>query len=240
MLPVFRLSLRQMAGRRRLLIIIVLAALPVAVAATVSFLSRQGQADAEMIDILFDGLIVAAIVPLVMMALATAAFGNELEDRTLSYLVLKPVRRSLIVLPKILASLTVGGSVLVVSGVASALLGLDGSAQAATAVGVAVLAGVVTYAAIFTWAGLLSTSALAYGLIYVFIWEALIGSFFGGIRYLSVRGYTLAIMHWMDEDTFAEFGERAIELPAAIGGVVGVTLVFLALSVFRLRRMDVP
>ena len=109
------------------------------------------------------------------MVLATAAFGNEVEDRTLSYLVLKPVRRSLIVLPKLLASIVVGGMVVVASGVVATLLGasdvgavivvLDGSAKAALAVGVALLAGAVTYAAIFTWAGLISSRAIAFALV---------------------------------------------------------------------------
>ena len=249
--PMLGLSFRQLASRKRLVVIILLASLPIGLAALVSAtLSEDESSNREFINILLDGLLVGAILPLVTMVLATAAFGNELEDRTLSYLVLKPVSRSLIVLPKLLASIIVVGPLLIASGVAATLLGasgvgatllvLDGELQVAVAVGVAIFAGVVTYAAIFTWAGLLSSRALAFALIYVFLWEGIISSFLGGVRYLSVRGYTLSILHGLDEQSFESLSERVIEFPAAIAGAVGVTVVFFWLTVNRLRRMDVP
>ena len=248
---VLRLSLRQLGGRWRLLLILLLAALPIALAALVSAtLSEDESSNEEFINTLLDGLLIAGILPIVTMVLATASFGNEMEDRTLSYLVLRPVRRSLIVLPKLLAPIIVGGPVLVVSGIVATLLGgsslgvvivvLHGDGQAALAVGTAVLAGVVAYAAIFTWAGLMTTRALAFGLIYVFIWEALITSFLGGVRYLSIRAYTLAILHGMDDSSFASLEGRVIEFQAAIWGTIIVTLVFFLLTVRRLRRMDIP
>lgn len=233
------------------MLILLLAALPIALASLVSAtLSEDESSNEEFINTLLDGLLIAGILPIVTMVLATASFGNEMEDRTLSYLVLRPVRRSLIVLPKLLAPIIVGGPVLVVSGIVATLLGgsslgvvivvLHGDGQAALAVGTAVLAGVVAYAAIFTWAGLMTTRALAFGLIYVFIWEALITSFLGGVRYLSIRAYTLAILHGMDDSSFASLEGRVIEFQAAIWGTIIVTLVFFLLTVRRLRRMDIP
>ena len=247
----FRLSVRQLASRSRLLLILLLALLPVALAALVSATLGEDQtSNEEFINTLLDGLLIAGILPIVTMVLATAAFGNEVEDRTLSYLVLKPVRRSLIVLPKLLASIVVGGMVVVASGVVATLLGasdigavivvLDGSAQAALAVGVALLAGAVTYAAIFTWAGLISSRAIAFALVYVFLWEGLISTFLGGVRYLSVRGYTLSILHGLDGQSFGALDSRVIEFPAALVGAAVTTAGFFWLTVRRLRRMDVP
>ncbi len=240
MVPVLLLSLRQLASRRRLLLIVLLAFLPVSLAVLISALA-EGQSDLgqDIVNLLIDGMIVGAILPIVTIALATAAFGNELGDRTLSYLVLKPVPRSLIVLPKLLASIVVGGPLLIASGVVATLLGVGGG-QAALAVGVALFAGTVTYATIFTWAGLVSTHALGFSLIYVFLWEGLISSFLGGVRYLSVRGYTLAILHGIDDKSFEALGQRVIEFPAALVGAAAVTAVFFWLTVSRLRRMDVP
>lgn len=249
--PTFRLSLRQLASRRRLLLILVLAALPIGLAAIVSAtLDQDETANKEFINTLLDALLTAGIVPIVTMVLATAAFGNELEDRTLGYLTLKPISRLSIVFPKLLASVVVSAPLLIVSGVGATLLGasslgaallaLDSTFQAAVAVGVALLVGVITYAAIFTWAGLISTRALAFALVYVFLWEGLMSTFLGGIRYLSVRGYTLAILHGLDDKSFGPLKDRVIEFPAAIAGAVVVTIVFFGLTVHRLRRMDVP
>lgn len=239
--PIFRLSLHQLAKRWRLLLIMLLATLPVALAAGISAFAGEGESyKADFINNLLDAMLIAAIMPIVTIALATRAFGDELEDRTLSYLVLKPVPRWRIVLPKLLSSIVICGPLLIASGAVATLLGLDGSGQAAVAVGVALFAGVVAYAAIFTWAGLISTHALSFGLIYVFLWEGVGSTFLGGVRYLSVRGYTLAILHGIDEKSFEMLGQRVIEFPAGIVGAAAVTIVFFLLTVRRLRRMDVP
>ena len=249
--PIFRVSLRQLASRRRLLLIFILALLPIGLATLVSLtISGEETSNRSFINGLLDALLISGILPIVIMVLATATFGNELEDRTLSYLVLKPVARWRIVLPKLLAPITIGGPLLVASGIGATILGassigvslltLDNDVRAVVAVGVALLVGVITYAAIFTWTGLITTRALAFGLVYVFLWEGLLSSFLDGIRYLSVRGYMLAVMHGLDDSSFATLEGRVIEFPAAIGGTIAVTVVFFLLSVRRLRRMDVP
>jgi len=238
---VFWLSMRQLTGRWRLALILFLAALPVALAVIVYFAAADDDSFRDnFIDILLDGLLVAAILPIVTMALSTAAFGNEVEDRTLSFLMLNPIPRWHIAIPKLLASIAISGPLLIASGVAAALLGFDGSIRAAVAVGVALFAGVAAYAAIFTWAGLVTNRALAFALIYVLLWEGVISSFIRGVDYSSVRGYTLAIMYGINKPGFESLGDRVIEFPAAIVGAVAVTVVFLLLGVRRLRRMDVP
>ena len=240
--PIFRLSLHQLTGKWRLFLIVSLGGLPVVIVAIIRLVAGESPeigSDGEFADVFFDGLFVGAVMPVVAMALATAAFGNEMEDRTLSYLVLKPVSRILIVLPKLLATVAIGGPLVVASGVASTLLA-SGDAKAATAVGVALLVGVVAYSAIFTWAGLVTRSALGFALLYVFVWEGLLSTFLSGIRYLSIRGYSLAIIHGIDKEGFEGFDGRVIEFPAAIGGAIIVTAAFFALTIFRLRRMDVP
>ena len=47
-------------------------------------------------------------------------------------------------------------------------------------------------------------------------------------------------MEGIGDSPLDAFAELSIELPAAIAGVVGVTVVFFWLTVRRLRRMDVP
>ncbi len=242
MLTLLRLSLRQMSGRRRLALIVVLAALPVALTTLLrGFGGAAEQDDLDgFIDTVVDGMIIGAIMPIVVMTLATASFGNELEDRTLNLLVLKPVSRASIVIPKLLASIAVAGPVSVVAGVVVMMIALgDGSGQASLAVGAALLVGSVAYAAVFTWAGLISSRAIGFTLVYVFLWEGLMSSFLSGIRYLSIRGYTLGILNGLDEETFRSIDGRVIEFPAAVVGAALVTVAFTWLTVRRLQHMDV-
>ena len=77
-------------------------------------------------------------------------------------------------------------------------------------------------------------------LVYVLLWEGVTSTFMSGVDYLSVRGYSLAIMSGLDEASFPALEDRVIELPVAIGGAAVVTVVFLLLGVRRLQRMDVP
>jgi hypothetical protein len=105
---------------------------------------------------------------------------------------------------------------------------------------VALFAGVVTYAALFTWLGLVTSRAIGLAVIYVFLWEGLLSTFVEGIRYLSVRGYSLALLYRIDEDSFGFLSDRVITLAPALVGAAVVTCVFFTLTVRHLRTMEVP
>ena len=241
MLTMFSFSIRQMSGRRRIAIIGLLTLLPVGLAIVLhAFVGDDHDFTDGFNELVLDGLLIGVILPIVVMTLATAAFGNELEDRTLNVLVLKPLPRFALVLPKFLASVLISGGLLGASMIAIMLIALsEHGLGAIVAAVVAVLAGVVAYSALFTWAGLMTTKALAYALVYVFVWEQLLTRFLTNIQYLSVRGYTLAILNGLDEETFSVFDRRVIQFPAAIGGVLIVSVLFVWLTVRRLKRMDV-
>ena len=236
--------MRQLTGKWRLAIILLVAATPVAV--VLAFRAAGGTDDMSANDlqdaarVFLDGMIVAAVLPIVVMTFATASFGNEVEDGTLGYLVLNPVSRWSIALGKVLAPVTIAGPVLAASGIAVTLIGLDGDVRTAAAVGVGLLAGVVGYSMIFAWLGLVAGQPLGFALVYVFLWEGLLSSLLGGIRYLSIRAYTLTLMEGIDDSRLDAFQELTIELPAAVAGVVLVSAAFFWLTVRRLRRMDVP
>ena len=112
--PVFDLSLRQLSGKWRLAIIMLVAAVPVAV--VLAFRAAGGAEDRSANDlqdaakVFLDGMLIAAVLPIVTMTFATASFGNEVEDRTLGYIVLNPVSRWSIVLGKMLAPVAVAGT----------------------------------------------------------------------------------------------------------------------------------
>jgi ABC-2 type transport system permease protein len=107
----------------------------------------------------------------------------------------------------------------------------------ATAVGLA--AGAAAYAAVFTWAGLATRHALLFGLAYIFVWETSLAAYLDGIRYLSIRGYTLAIIDRLDAQHL-ETLDLELGFPTGVVGMAVVVAVFSWLTVRRLRHMDVP
>ena len=240
--PIFRLSLRQLLGKWRIAIIVLLAAIPVGLVAVIRAFNADLLADDlnELAVGIVGVLVVTAVLPTVMMTLATASFGNEVEDRTLGYLVLNPVSRWSIVLSKMLAPVMIAGPVLAVSGMLVACVWLDGDGRTVEAVGVGILAGVAAYSAIFTWLGLAVGHPLGFALVYVFIWEGVLSSLLSGTRYLSVRAYTMTLMKGIDTSRLQLFEEQTMEIQVSIGGLIVVTALFFWLTVRRLRSMDVP
>ncbi len=230
----FTLALRQAVTRRKLALLIVLALLPMGFA---SILVSVNADDGALIGPVLGGLVVSVTLPLTVMVLATGAFGNEVEDRTLSLLTTKPVPRWTIVLAKLVATVVVAAPLMaVVAAVITAMDG-DGTGNAPAVAAVAVAVGVIAYASVFTWAGLITTRALGFGLVYVLLWEALITSFLDGARYLSIRSYIFGTAHGLNDTAFGE--ELTIELPAALVGAALATIVFFLLTVRRLSRMDI-
>jgi ABC-type transport system involved in multi-copper enzyme maturation permease subunit len=234
---VYRLTLRQLSGRWRLVIMTVLAAMPVLVA-LLTLRSKSAPSVNEFEIAILSAMLAGSIAPLVVLAIAAAAFGNEVEDRTLANLTLSPLARWRIAVPKLLATITIAAPFIAVSAFATAHVSFMGDATATIAVTVSALIGVALYASAFVWLGLVSTQAVGLGLLYIVIWEGFFSGFVSGVRLLSIRHLAIAVMHGLDPRRFA--GGNHVTLVTAIALSILVFGGFLALSIRRLRRMDVP
>ena len=236
---VFRLSMRQMASRWRLALIAFLAALPAIIAAWAAW-NGDGSVEAELVQVLIEQLMVGVVLPIVTITLATTAFGNEIEDRTLGLLATKPLAHWRIALPKLLAAIALAAPSLLVGALAAMLIAFEGGVRPALSVCAGILCGTIAYSAIFTWAGAITSRALGFALVYVFLWESLIAGYLEGIRYLSVGAYTRAVAYSLDKTALDMLGERAIGFEAALVGAALVTTAFFLLTALRLRRMEIP
>ena len=238
MAAILTLTMRQLAGSKRLWIVLVLVALPL-LGALLFHVGDTTTTSAEFADDITASLVASGILPLVMLLFATSSFGNEVADRTLVYVAMKPLARWRIVVPKLAASVVVGGIPVALSGLLAVALIDDGSFGGALATGAGLLVGAAAYAAVFTWAGLATRHALVIGLVYVFVWEATLAAYLDGVRFLSIRRYTLSLIHTLDAERLA-----SIDVPlgagAAIVGIVIVIVAFSLLAVRKLRRMDIP
>lgn len=237
MRSVYVLTLRQLSGRWRLTIMTVLAALPVIITVLALWDNDAGSVR-EFETAILGAMLAGSIVPLVVLAIAAAAFGNEVEDKTLANLTTSPIPRWRIALPKLLGTITIAGSFIALSALLTAYVALLGDVTATIAITVAAVAAVAMYASLFVWLGLVSPQAIGIGLLYIVIWEGFFSGFVEGVRMLSIRHYAIALMHGLDERRFA-WGDHpnivvaSILVAVVIGG-------FLLLSIRKLRRMDVP
>lgn len=234
---VYRLTLRQLSGRWRLSIMTVLAALPVLISFVTARASRAPSVE-EFEGIVFSALLAGSISPLVVLAIATAAFSNEIEDRTLANLTLAPIPRWKIVLPKLLATITIAAPFIGLSAFVSSQVAFLGDTTATTAVTVSALIGVALYASVFVWLGLVTPQAIGIGLLYIVLWEGFFSGFIAGVRMFSIRFYSMTLMHTLDPRRFA--ADRHMSSTIVVITCIGVFTAFLLLSIRQLRRMDVP
>lgn len=234
---VYTLTLRQLSGRWRLVIMSVLASLPVLMAVIlVRSVSAPSVEEFELV--VLSGMLAGAISPLVVLAVASVAFANEIEDRTLANLTLSPIPRWQIVVPKLLAAVTVSGPFIVVSAFFTSYVAFNGDMTATVAVTVSAFLGVALYSSAFVWLGLVTTRAIGFGLLYIVLWEGYFSGFVSGVRFLSIRYHAIALMRGFDERRFIATDDLSFGF--AIGASVVVFAGFLLLSIRRLRRMDVP
>ncbi len=239
---VARITWRLLLSRRRWLAIVVASGLPPLVAWV--FLSQTGETGAGTLEIFYGGLsnamVLTVLLPLMGLVHGTAAFGLEIDDGTLRYVLAKPLGRWRIVLVKwaVATAVTV---VSVLPGVVIAgwiLLG-DPTHVLVRGLSAAVLVGGAVYGALFLAFGLLTRRALLLGLLYVLAWEGALASLFLGVRAFSVREYATAAARAVTADAVA-FGQAAAVEPAhAAWLALGMLAAALALSIHRLRGLEV-
>jgi ABC-2 type transport system permease protein len=189
------LTARSLLGRRRSVLLVLLALLPVAAAILVRVSGREASVGEEVATAIMDRLLVTTLLPIVGLVFGTAALGAELEDGTAVFLLVKPIDRWRIVVAKLIVA--VGLSIALVAPaafLAGAILGPGGtglSGAVGAAVGTAI--GATVYATVFFALSLVTGRALAIGLVYVLVWEGVLAGLLEGVAALSIRQYTLAI-----------------------------------------------
>lgn len=231
--PLIEVTLRGLLGRRRMILLVLLAGLPVLIALLVR--ASGGRQDADRV---LDTLVVRTVMPLVALIVGTATIGSEIDDGTAIFLLIKPIARWRIALAKMLVAVGLTAVLVVPSVVVTGLL-LGSRGNTATAVigySMACLVGGAAYSVAFMTLSVFTSRALLLGLAYTLIWEGVLAGLLEGTRFLSIRQASLGLA--------AAFGVRVPGPEPMVATVsvliLGTVLVgaFL-LSSWRLARFEV-
>src|SRR3954471_9188816 len=133
MSAVYLLTIRQLSGRWRLGIMTILASMPVIIA-VLMLRSSSAPSVREFETAILSAMLAGSITPLVVLAISAAAFANEIEDRTLANLTFAPIPRWQIVVPKLLAAITIAVPFIAASAFVTSYVAYLGDARAAIAV----------------------------------------------------------------------------------------------------------
>jgi ABC-2 type transport system permease protein len=228
---VARLTYRALLGRRRVMILFALPVLLLVLSAVVRLLVG---ADDGVARNLLTGFAVATMVPLVGVIAGTGAIGPEIDDGSIVYLLAKPVRRSTVILTKLLVAMGVSVGFAAIPTFFAGLV-LDGNSQhLAVAFGVAAAVASLAYSSIFLLLGVVTRHAVIASLVYALIWESLIGSLVPGAKTLSVQQWSLALAAKLADNGSVT---SAVSLSTAVVLLVVVTVLATWFAGHRLRSL---
>lgn len=234
-----RVTLRQLLGRRRTLLLVFLAALPVLLA--VAF-RVAGETEVERFTRrIFDTITMTILLPLVAILFGAGAFGAEIDDGTVVYLLAKPVPRWIAVAAKAFTAMAMA---ILLTGTSTALAGIidmvpagsDG-VSATLAQVLAVVVGSVCYVSLFLAVSLFTRRALVLGIGYMLVWEGALSFMLAGIANLSIRQYSLGA-----STAIYKLPLQEVRLSAETAFVLSGVLVVVALVVaaWKLMRFELP
>jgi ABC-2 type transport system permease protein len=229
------LTVRDLLGRRRLVLFAVLPLVLLGLAVTSRAL--RGAGGAETADILQQAGF-GALLPLVALIAATGTLAPQIDDGSVVYLLAKPLSRHAIIRSQVLvAYLTVVGFAVLPMAV-SGVIDEGGLGPVTRAMTVGALAAGAAYVALFTLLSVGSRNAVLFGLIYALIWEGVVGGYAPGAKALSIRQWGLSVSESMLGLPAKAVG---VDSPVALGTAVALLLVVTVGSIWyaghRLRSL---
>ncbi|WP_025616704.1 ABC transporter permease [Salinispora cortesiana] len=225
------ITARGLLGRRRFLLLFPLPVLLVLLAV----LSRAlGVDPSDWGPSVLVGLGLAVVLPVIALIVGTGVLGAEIDDGTVVHILTKPLPRWQIVLPKLAVAAGVTAVTVAVPLYVAGVLA--SSVRVGLALAAAASIGAVAYCAFFLALSLVTRRPVLLGLVYVLIWEGLLGNFVSGTKVLSIQQYVIALA-----DRFAPTELLATDVSVPVAAVMSTLIAvgFTALAVDRLRSFSV-
>jgi len=224
------ITARGLFGRRRVLLLLPLPALLIGLALLCwGYDVRPADWGAPVLV----GLGLAVVLPVVTLIVGTGVLGSEVDDGTIVHILTKPLPRRDIILAKLGVAIGVSAVTaavpLFVAGILadSVRLGLGLAAAAAV--------GACAYSALFVLLSLLTRRPVLLGLLYILVWEGLLGTFVSGTRVLSIEQYVITIA---DRIAPTALLESKVSIPLSIVMAAIFVLGCTAAAVDRLRSFS--
>jgi ABC-2 type transport system permease protein len=226
------LTVRNGLGTRRAVVLVLL---PLVLVGMAAILRALVGVDPDATEGVVLGLGMTVVLPLVALICATSVLAAEVDDGSIVYLLAKPISRHVIVVSKYLVAVT-ATTLFTVLPIMLACAILTGEARPTIAYGVGSLLGAIVYCAIFLLLSAATRHAVATGLIYVLVWEGLLGGLLSGVRWLSVGAWAVGLAEAIAGDAGVAPSDVETVNPAyAIVAAAVVTVAAVWLAGDRLR-----
>ena len=256
---IFDVSLGELIWSRRTIFMALVVGAPVVVAIVVRIVQASGIAPLRVNGVRVDAvsvfgmiiwvLFLRFIIPVLGVFYGTSLIADEVEDKTITYLFTRPLRRGAVLLGKYLAylactTLVVLPSVMVVYFMLVPFSEVARSFPALlTDLGLLAV-GIAAYGALFTLVGAWLKRPLVVGLVFVFGWEQFAMLMPGYLRRFTVAYYLQALVpHAMpaDESVSSLLQSVFSETPSAmvsVGVLLLITVGSLAMAMRVVERRE--
>jgi len=255
---IFDLSLTEMLWSRRSAFLGLLVLAPVSLAAVirlVSLLATQTSFRANgqpvggptLFGVMVWLLYVRFIVPVLGVFYGTALIADEVDDRTLTYLFTRPIRRGAVLLGKYLAYLVCTTLLLLPSVMLSYFLVVPLGGGSIAAAFPALLKDfvmlpivVAAYGALFAWVGARLKRPLVAGLLFVLGWEPGVLLFPGYLKRVTIAYYLQGLVPHVipDDPSGSSLLQVFSEVPSALPSVVALAVITVAALWIAVRTVE--
>ena len=229
---VLRITLRATIGRKRALVFLIVPVVLLVITVTLKLVANSPVWPAEFLGVF--GF--SVVLPLTALIIGTSVLGAEIDDGSIVAMLATPVSRTSVVLSKFAAAvvLTVMFGALPEYLAAGVARGFGGKLALGLLAGALVAS--VAYNALFVMLSVLTTRAIAVGLLYLLVWEGLLGNLVGGVRILSIGQYSVSVANSI---THASALNAHLTTTTAIVMAVAVTAVTLVIAARRLSAFSI-
>lgn len=225
------ITTRGLFGRKRVLVLIPLPLILIGIAVLARAAGAEPSDWAEPVIV---GLGFSSTLPVIALIVGTGVLGSEIDDGTVTHILAKPLPRSEIVFTKLAVSAAI---ITLVAGIPMFVVGLiAGSPALAFSLFVASVVAALAYSAVFLLLSLVTRRPVLVGLVYVVLWEGVLGNVLTGTRQLSIAQYAVSIADWLTPTDLIA-GQVSVPVSWVMAGVFAVGMT--ALAVQRLRSFSV-
>jgi len=229
---VLRITLRATLGRKRALVFTLVPLVLILITVALKLVAKSPVWPAEFLG----AFGFSVVLPLTALIIGTSVLGAEIDDGSIIHLLATPVSRLSVVLSKFVAAVALTVAFGAIPEYLAAVIAKGFGAPLSTGLLAGALVACVGYNALFVMLSLLTARAIAVGLLYLLVWEGLLGNLIGGVRILSVGQYSVSVANAI-ASTSALNAHLTIQTALIMAALV--TVVTLAVATRRLSSFSI-